>query len=357
MDVDLDAAVAAGIINEEQALSLRTFEASRAAESHSTAEKFRLFGGLNDVVSALGVGLLATGAGTLLNSLSLQILYLVFPVAATFIITRISPRHKPFLTAALLTGSLAAISFAMAQQLGNYGPRNVSRFVFLGICPALAYGLYFWRQTRFPPVPAAMAAVVMMGVAACAMPTFNAPEVSHATVNIALLATGACVLIWAVWWDLTDVRRETERSQIAFWLHCCAGVAISRSSVALVTGRNPFESDYTFGLGGGQYVGFLVIIGAGVAVSLLLDRRTLVIGLIVPTIIFFHNLGSEVAGMIIVGASILLFTYFWNSWRRALLSKLPTLIAAQLPRTDIVHVGQRPTRRRLELQGRSWPRR
>ena len=75
-----------------------------------------------------------------------------------------------------------------------------------------------------------------------------------------------------------------------------------------------------------------------------------------PTITFFGNIGSEVLGILFAGAALLFFTFIWNSWRRRILGVLPAAISAQLPRTDIVHQGQRPTRRHLELFHRTnWP--
>ena len=65
MDIDLDAASAEGIISEDQAIALRNFQARRAGESLSMAEKFQLYGGLSDVVAAVGLALTLVGAGAI----------------------------------------------------------------------------------------------------------------------------------------------------------------------------------------------------------------------------------------------------------------------------------------------------
>src|SRR5690242_13135143 len=65
---DLDAAVKAGILGEDQATALRNLGARQAGASEATREGFEIFSGLADVMTALGifalsaavVGLIAT---------------------------------------------------------------------------------------------------------------------------------------------------------------------------------------------------------------------------------------------------------------------------------------------------------
>jgi hypothetical protein len=128
----------------------------------------------------------------------------------------------------------------------------------------------------------------------------------------------------------------------------------TRGAYGFVTGPSALEENFALGQSSDDLIWFLLIFGLSLLVSLLLDRQSLMIGFIIPTITFFDNIAREIYGMLFAGASLLIFTYFWNSWRARLLRHLPILLAAQLPRTDVVHRGQRPIRRRHELMRRVW---
>ena len=56
-EIDLDAAAAAGIIGEDQAIALRNFQAQRDGMSGATSEKFQIFGGYADLVIAIGAAM------------------------------------------------------------------------------------------------------------------------------------------------------------------------------------------------------------------------------------------------------------------------------------------------------------
>jgi hypothetical protein len=167
-----------------------------------------------------------------------------------------------------------------------------------------------------------------------------------------LIASGA--MIAGIWWDLTDIRRETERSQTAFWLHCVAGVLMSRALFSLLTGSQMVDGELILtGLSFDQFPWVLAMVLGSALLSLLLDRRSLLVGSLLPTVGIFDvgNNGEAaiMAGFALAGTALIFFSTTWVKLRTGLLALLPTRLAAQLPRTSLMAQGQRPTRRDKEL--------
>ncbi len=341
-EIDIDAAVARGIISEDQAIALRNFEAGRAQESLSMAEKFQIFGGLSDIMAAVGLAMVLVAMSDFLHGAKIFIILLIFPPLLLALYNRFSPKHKPCLALVCLISaiyfSLCTIPFYLDENY-NISPNPILGII-TGVIPALGCAWLFWKSCRFPPIPACMATICIFGAGG----SMYADDQSNFPANVAFVIAAVMVLAIAIWWDLTDIRRETERSQIAFWLHCSAGFFLSRGAYGLITGHMVFDEDLTSGLVLQNAIPFSIVLASSVAISLILDRRSLIFGSIPPMIGFIANLENEMYGVFLAGAMLLLFTFFWSPWRRSLLRFLPVSIVAQLPRTNIIHYGQRPTR-------------
>lgn len=356
-EIDLDEAVAAGIIGEDQAIALRNFQAERAGTSLAMAEKFLLFGGFADLMSAAGLALALVGFVGYTADPPLILAWFVCPPTLFALAWLLRPRLRSMSCTAMVimlafTGFLLMTVPILMRQIGGPPPDEIYVILF-GVIPALAGAWFFWRAFRFPPTPAVIALLIVMIVCLPFMPRYQVGG-QFIAFNIVLLIASLGVLAAAIWWDLTDIRRETERSQVAFWLHCAAGYVITRAAFAMLSNSNPFEENYAAGIGIEHAGSFALVYLLFALLSLLLDRRSLLIGSIMPSIQFFSDFGSEEIGMIFAGLSLILFTWGWNRWRRRLLDMLPDRIAAQVPRTDILLPGQRPTRRHLELAVRRF---
>jgi hypothetical protein len=210
-----------------------------------------------------------------------------------------------------------------------------------------------WRRFRFPPTLAMITAGYAFVALAMVneMADFDARGPMSAAVAL-LIATGA--MIAGIWWDLTDIRRETERSQVAFWLHCLAGVLMSRALFSLLTGTTIDRGQMILtGLSLDQFPWVLAMVLGAALISLLLDRRSLLVGCLLPTVGIFDKVAdgtfAAITGLMLAGTSLIFFSAAWVKLRTGLLALLPDRIAAQLPRTSLVAQGQRPTRQHKEL--------
>ncbi len=366
VEIDLDAAAEAGVIGEDQAIALRNFQAEMDGATQATSEKFQLFGGYADLVIAIGAAMVSLAVGGFMvvmyqghqfgwDALSIVAPFLAVGVPLGIFLTsqrinfRASPACAMVMTSAFGFYSFVSVMalFGIIFQVVQVDAQDLSKtFIAVLVLPHLVLCWIHWKTFRFPPIPA----MVITGYMVLLF-----QEVDSAAYLAAIsLAVSLGTLAAAAWWDLTDIRRETERSQVAFWLHCCAGILLSRTLFALLTGESVVDGDLVFtglSLSDAPYVMAMIFVAA--IISLLLDRRSLLVGCLIPTVTIFEELASgdwgQSVGLLLAGTALIFFSLMWVRLRTHLLNTIPQKWAAQLPRTSLISKGQRPTRRDKEL--------
>lgn len=374
VEIDLDGAAEAGIIGEDQAIALRRYMAAQAGVSAPSLEKFQLTSGLADVTRAIGVALMLgllpfiimtdidrrPNQGDPLTNVILPYLGATSLLLATVGLTLFFVRRQrarivffPATTAAAMVGGVLAVCAAvmlpvmMFDILDGVRPQPQVTWAELPIL-----GLFltiYWRITRFPPVPAVglmLASLCLSGLTKDA--TWHSAEFSDVPGNLLAMLMGLLALLGAIWLDMTDIRRETRRSQTAFWLHVAAGTLISRGSFALAGDTDWTQWNFFYGsvdLGTFGAVGLLLL--ASLVLSLTLDRRSLWLAVALP----FGAVAGAI-GLFVVGALLLTASFKWTIWRTNLLGLLPAAIVAQVPRIELAPAGQRPSRLHLPLTPR-----
>lgn len=214
---------------------------------------------------------------------------------------------------------------------------------------ACAFLFAFWRMTRFPPTLAFACLVLILCQSAGFTDFWDRRAEDFTVINGLAILSAIPVFCFALWFDLTDVRRETYRGQVACWLHIVAGAVFARAFFGLVSGRSWAQFDF-FGIS--SLSGFLAIVlcvAIASLVSLALDRRAMLMSLAIP---FAASLG--VIGLVLMGGFLVVASYKWTAWRIRLLANLPVGLVAQLPRTELAAAGQRPTRRHNDMMPRRF---
>jgi hypothetical protein len=368
-EIDLDAAAEAGLIGEDQAIALRNFQAQRDGITGASSEKFQIFGGYADLVIAIGLAMVLIAVAILVSmafdarSVPAALLALALCSGATFAVWRgahrVNLRASPA-TALVLTLAYAGFSFfgllsLLVAIIGTMARAIDFEEIVLGGSLAVHAVMmrFHWRAFRFPPTPALVLAGYSYIALAIVTGLMWPGDPGPATAGTALLISIA-TMIAGVWWDMTDIRRETERSQVAFWLHCLAGVLMSRALFSLLTGSKIADGELILtGLTLDQSPYVLAMVMGAAVISLLLDRRSLLVGCLLPTVGIFNGFaGGEmaaVAGLLLAGTALIFFSTAWTRLRSGLLALLPSRLAAQLPRTNLIALGQRPTRQHKEM--------
>lgn len=367
---DLEAAVRAGVVPGEVADKLRNFAAERRGASGASEESFGFARGLADIMTAIGT-LLLLGAAILFLGLVPFAPIVLAPIAWA-LAERFTRRRRLMLTSIVLFAiyalAVALTLVAVAMVMPEAGrppstdpammrvPTMLSPLQSLVVATGCAWACAaWWFRFRLP-----------IAVAACVMACVNIlthvmrlaiPEAPAGLVSVHLLLVGIGIFLMAMWWDMSDIRRETRRSDVAFWLHAMAGFQIAGASFRLIFGvtGNAAGWDRLFSFtalppqAGGAVLAVLAF-AAFCLLALAIDRRSLLISslaFVIPATARLTGL-SDMPGILIaamlIGALLLGLSSFWNPLRAAIVERLPTAVRAQLPRTAVVNRGPRPVR-------------
>ena len=366
---DLEAAVRAGIIPAADADKLRNFSAERRGAPAAGEERFGFAGGLADIMTAIGILLLLGAAILFLGGVPFAPAILA-PVAWA-LAEHFTRRRKLTLTSialfAIFVLAVALTLLAVAMTIPGPGhfqtivpgkpavlvlPPLQSLVVAAGCAGACAA---WWFRFR---LPIAVAAGVMASANLLThVMRMTIPEAPAGLVSVYLLLVGILMFLAAMWWDMSDIRRETRRSDVAFWLHAMAGYQIAGASFRLIFGvaGNPSGWDRLFSFtalppqaGGAIFA--LLAFGAFCLLALAIDRRSLLMSSLVFVIPATSRLTGlpDMAGLLLAvmlaGALLLALSSFWTRLRIMVLARIPATVRAQLPRTAISSHGARPVR-------------
>jgi len=356
---DLDAAVRAGGIRSDQAEDLRRFDERLRHAPGATEERFRLVSGFADIMAAIGIAMVAW-AGIVIVALA-PVLGVVLPAAYWWGARYFTEHRRMMLTSFILFAgfALSAAMGALAVALFVLGksPLEASMTDLANIWAVMVAGVttgacwLYWKRFQFPVAYAAFAvALVNVGVNGVRL---ILPNLSSFGVDLVGGFVGPILFAWAMWWDMSDVRRETVRSDVGFWLHICAGFTIVKSAMTLLLGTQQDASGWWRMFAhpatptAADAVAVLGLFAAFAVVALIIDRRSLL-----SSGMFYAvpALGALIGGgammfapaLFITGLCLVVLAVQWLPWREKLLRLLPETLSAQLPRPQIKAVGPRP---------------
>lgn len=363
--VELEAAVKSGVITPDVARALRNFSAEQQHAPLADNERFGLVGGLADVMTAAGLFLLLGGVAYAFAFIPPVAVLIVLGASWAFA-EHFTRQRRMTLTsfilffafvAAAFCGLLAVASVFPVMSRWPYAPSPwpvvsplASLVVSFGI--ALACGGY-WLRFKLPfAYMVAAVAVVNIGIHVVQLVT---PNASAAVVSFMLLLVGLWLFAVAMWWDMSDVRRETRRADIAFWMHWAAGYQIAGASFRLLLGVSGGPQGWerlnafaTQPASGGAAIAVLALFAFFCFVALVIDRRSLLLSsliYVVPaTAQLMGALQSTTMTMtaMLTGGFLVVLAAYWRQARALLLARLPDHIRAQLPRTDLSFATSRP---------------
>ena len=234
----------------------------------------------------------------------------------------------------LLLVFAAAIFIAVAEIFNGGGYYSYGFPVYAG-WPAVVAGLVTAGATalhyrRFR-VPVTIAAGVAALVAAIVGLLFAlAPELAKAAFFPLMFLCGLAVFALAMRFDLSDPKRQTRRTDIAFWLHMLAAPLIVHSLVSGLFNDGKMDT--------ASALGILAIFVVLALVALLVDRRAILVsglsyaGYAFGSLIMNTGVSDGVVPltMLVLGALVLLLSAGWHALRRALLPLLPGALVRRL---------------------------
>jgi hypothetical protein len=360
-EADIEGAVAAGAITPDAAARLRDHIARSRSGLPADEEHFRLLTGFNDIFVGLASVILLVAIGWLANTLPPRIEgvgpspFAGFFVAASAwglaeFFTRKRRMALPsiilllafvggiFVTVALAGAMLVDQMFGpnVGDQVGEAMARTLLATVITASGGAAAFAAWIhWRRFKVPiTVAAGTAAVAALLVGIVAIALGNQQGMGDILLGV-VLVLGLCVFAFAMWWDASDVRRETRRSDVAFWLHLLAAPMIVHPVFTLLG-----LTQGSAGVGEAVIVIALYILLGLAAVAV--DRRALLVSALAYVLWALNDLFRTAGAVelsfaltaLVIGSALLMLSAFWGQTRRAVLGPLPERLRTRLAPID-----------------------
>ena len=289
-DSDLEAAVTAGALSPEAAKAFRNHVSARRATPVVDEEHFRLLTGFNDIFVAIAAVILLVAVSWIGDSIRLG---------------------------------------------GDWsGPSPLSGLFVAATAWGLAEFFTLKRRMALPSIILLLAFVGgLFGVTLAIIASIvgDTEALSDILLGFALLL-GVGVFLFAMWWDSSDPRRETRRSDVAFWLHLLSAPLIVHSVFSLLGltdgSATPLEA----------VIVLLVYVALGLT-ALAIDRRALLVSALAYVLWALSDLFERFGAVelsfaltaFVIGSALLLLSAFWHNARRAVVTPLPANLRSKLP--------------------------
>jgi hypothetical protein len=346
---DLEAAVAAGALSPDAAAALRNYVAGARATPLVDEEHFRLLTGFNDIFVGIATVILLVALAWIGHYLppnigvdgpspfsGLLVAAAAWALAEFFTRKRRMALPSILLLLAFVGGVLFASGMSMALAVGERALEDSDRLgagilTLSGLLAAGAAWLH-WRRFRVPiTVAAGAASIVGVGLGLLRVIIGDVEGLTDTLLAFALLL-GIGVFLFAMWWDSSDPRRETRRSDVAFWLHLLAAPLIVHPIFSLLGLTDGTAST------GEALVVILLYAGLGLT-ALAIDRRALLVSALAYVLYALNGLFREYGAVelsvaltaLLIGSALLLLSAFWHSARRAVVRPLPSGLQSKLP--------------------------
>lgn len=344
-DRTLEIAIMQGDITADQARRLREIEAAWNESPQVTPddEKLRFITGFADIFVTIGIGLFLSASSYFLHFYGAAAANAGIAALAWILAEFFTRRRRLALPSIVLLVVFAVTIFRTfligAGHLTGV-PAPDDPFFSLET-PGLALGmaaiatalftvLHYWRFKVPITIAASAAALCILPLS---LTLFFMKGESLKYLPPVIFICGLAVFALAMRFDMSDPKRETRRTDIAFWLHLLAAPLLVHSLIQGLLGVHFGEPDTL------QSIIILAIFLALGVIAIIIDRRAILVsGLIYAGIAFGKLLSQSAFATLVIpatvltlGICVLLLSAFWQPLRRIVLKLIPPRIASHLP--------------------------
>ena len=369
-ETELESAVTTGILSRESADALRSHVSDLRNSPLADEEQFRLVTSFNDIFVAMAGVLVLMGVGWIGGSVApfvgaASVAAASWGLAESFTRKRrmAFPSILFFLT--FVIGIYYAVIGAFgpmfrfqpvsgqsyATALSNYAWHSaLASFVVIGA--AWAHWKRFAVPIAFATIVGAIAYSLYGVINAALLPSITQPSSLQGFVHTyqlmmwLVLIIGLAVFAYAMHWDMQDRARQSQKADVAFWLHLVASPLVVHPVFVLV-GMNmlsvfsPLGSNFAQLSPSGTFIAItaIVIYALLAVVALVVDRRAILVSALVyvlaAAIYLARQAGSSEIGfavaIIVIGSSLLMLSAFWQKMRRSVMPLVPQNLRERLP--------------------------
>ena len=325
-DADLTAAVQAGVISAEAADALRHYTAQQRQSPAVDEENFRLLNSFNDVFVVIASVLLLVAVNVLGGGLLGPIGAGFATAAAAWGLAEFFTRQRRMAlpSIVLLLAYVGGVSFGLVSltQVDQGLKDALGVGITLAITALIIAATWLhWRRFHVPITVAAGTGVVVLVLTASVYQLILPNQIGGLLAG--LFVAGLAVFALAMRWDMSDPTRQTQRADVAFWLHLLAAPLLVHPIFStLGSGANLSVA------AGLAIVGLYVLLAA---VSLLIDRRALMVSALVYVVYALNMLLKQFGEMgmnfaltaLLISSLLLTLSAFWHPCRMRLLAYVP----------------------------------
>lgn len=341
---DLQSAVAAGAISADAAEALRTHVAGARKAPVVDEENFRLVTSFNDVFVTIAAIMLLVALGGIGKVIDDAVAAALIAAASWGLAEFFTLKRRMALPSIVLllsfVGGVVSSLFYMLLALDIDSDRlNIALAAAVFIMGALSAWLHWWRFKV--PITIAAGTASLVGVIFALILVAINPGRGTDPSDIFLpltFASGLAVFAFAMWWDISDRKRETRRSDVAFWLHLLAAPMIAHPVfywIGVISGGE---------IGAAEAAAVLVIYLVMGLVALIVDRRALLVSALAYVLVavtwLFDSFGAVELNValtsLVIGSGLLCLSAFWTPIRGAVVGLLPTGARERLPVLGVV---------------------
>jgi len=336
---DIRAAVASGLINEQQAADLISLSDSRRGARENLApgdEPFELFKGFNEIFIVIGLLILSFGWFSVVGVILADQMgsfqrntALICVVGAGFIwlLSEYFIRKRRMVAPAIALSIMFATNAVTGFTAILTEPFMIAQNDFTSVpwplfLATLAILIYWWRFR----VPFAMAMIAVgLFVTTIVYAASQGGRVADISDLFLLSADGPFALITlilgilvfavAMVFDMSDPHRVTRRSANGFWLHVVAAPALVNTVALTLLDQDSQEANMIL-------FGILMLFAL---VAIIIDRRSFLIAaigyIVVLAATVFEGEGAALT-VLILGIVLLLLGAFWEKIRARVLRPL-----------------------------------
>ncbi|BFM48948.1 hypothetical protein [Marinomonas sp. THO17] len=323
-DEDLNAAIQKGVFSQQSVDDFRQLMSSSRHESLVDEENFRLISGFNDIFVVIACALLLFSSVWVLNSVSPIISYGVF-IGLSWGLSEIFVRQRNMaLPAIFLLLAFVGGVFVFCQHLFVENTADI-----VGTACALLAAYAHWRRFRVPmTIAVATASGLLLGASVLLA---ILPDKLQVLMMICFVS-GVLCFVFAMYWDAQDRQRISRKSDVAFWLHLLSAPLIIHpvfNGLGVLSGED--------GVGNMMLIVILYLLMT--LISITVDRRAFMVSSLLYVIyalqVLFGSFGSIETNIaftgVVMGATLLLLSFYWQASRHFIVSRLPSRIQAYLP--------------------------
>ena len=325
-DEDLNLAVKKGIFSASSVEEFRHFVSSSNNTSSVDEENFRLVGGFNDIFIVIACALLLFSSLWVLMSINESLAYVVFAALSWGLSEVFVKRRKMALPAIVLLLAFVGGAFSFTGSL--FGTQS-SYAVILATAVSTLAAYVHWRRFN---VPITVAVGTGTGLALLGSTVLSIFPDSAGFLMVTLFLCGCVAFALAMYWDAGDTSRTTRKSDVAFWLHLLSAPLIIHpifSSLGVLDGNESLSNMLLIVL--------LYLLMTMVSISI--DRRAFMVSSLMYVIYALVSLFDHYGGVgysfaitgIVMGASLLLLSFYWHTVRSIFVQRLPERIQGYLP--------------------------